>query len=100
MTSAWAGVPGILRYPGPPEFARRLEGRTLTRVGRHGKFILIETNGAGAAGEPELLVLHLGMTGRLGLAEPEAALPAHTHLRLLLSSGPSCGCRTTAALGG
>jgi len=43
---------------------------------------------AGAAGEElELLVLHMGMTGRLGLAEPESALPPHTHLRLLLSSG-------------
>jgi len=93
VVRAWAGVPGVLRYPSPGEFARRLEGRTLARVGRHGKFILVEV--AADAPHPasprlrgeELLVLHLGMTGRLGLAEPEAEVPPHTHLRLLLSSG-------------
>jgi formamidopyrimidine-DNA glycosylase len=63
----------------------------LEKVGRHGKFMLVELDQAGRsrrmAAEPEFLFIHLGMTGRLGLAEPEAELPPHTHLRLHLSSG-------------
>ena len=91
---AWAGVPGVLRHPDPASFARRARGRKLLRVGRHGKFILIDLDGPPPPGTgdegaraDELLVIHLGMTGRLGLADPEAPLPIHTHLRLLLSSG-------------
>ncbi|MHB8509710.1 MAG: bifunctional DNA-formamidopyrimidine glycosylase/DNA-(apurinic or apyrimidinic site) lyase [Candidatus Dormibacteria bacterium] len=84
VLTAWAGRPGILRHPEPEEFGARLPGLTLARVGRHGKFILVELDGGRV---DELLVLHLGMTGRLGLAEPEQPLLAHTHLRLGLSSG-------------
>ena len=74
----------MLRYPTPAEFRRRIRGRRLGHVGRHGKFMLTELEGGDRL---ELLVIHLGMTGRLGLAEPEAPPPPHTHLRLLLSSG-------------
>jgi formamidopyrimidine-DNA glycosylase len=84
VLEGWAGVPGILRHPTAAEFARRIRGRRLERVGRHGKFIMVDLSGGKA---PELLVIHLGMTGRLGLAEPEAEPPPHTHLRLHLSSG-------------
>jgi formamidopyrimidine-DNA glycosylase len=54
--------------------------------------MLVELDSRGGSGsapgdELELLVLHMGMTGRLGLAEPESAPEPHTHLRLLLSSG-------------
>lgn len=81
VESAAASVPGILRYPDPDTFARGLADRVLSRVGRHGKFIQIDLD------DGRLLVIHLGMTGRLGLAEPEQPLPPHTHLRLTLSSG-------------
>ena len=86
--------PGVLRYPDPRSFRRRITGRRLERVGRHGKFMLVEldqprdrTGSEAARTVPEFLVIHLGMTGRLGLAEPESAVPPHTHLRLPLSSG-------------
>ena len=81
---AYAAEPGVLRYPGAGAFAARLPGQRMVRVGRHGKFIMIDLEGE--AGE-QLLVIHLGMTGRLGIAEPESDLAPHTHLRLLLSSG-------------
>ncbi|MFY9615156.1 MAG: bifunctional DNA-formamidopyrimidine glycosylase/DNA-(apurinic or apyrimidinic site) lyase [Candidatus Dormiibacterota bacterium] len=89
---AWVGQPGVLRYPSPEEFEARITGRRMIHVGRHGKFMLVELDplpsSAPAAGaELELLVVHLGMTGRLGLAEPETPPALHTHLRLLLSSG-------------
>jgi formamidopyrimidine-DNA glycosylase len=93
VEAATAAVPGVLRYPDPASFSARIAGRAMARVGRHGKFILIDLAGPGqappaeAGPDDELLVIHLGMTGRLGLAEPEAEAPPHTHLRLRLSSG-------------
>src|ERR1700736_3569888 len=87
---AVVSLPGVLRYPDPASFRRRVTGRRLEKVGRHGKFMLVELDPAGRAPAeegPEFLFIHLGMTGRLGLAEPEAELPPHTHLRLRLSSG-------------
>jgi formamidopyrimidine-DNA glycosylase len=83
VRDAVVGEPGVLRYPGAAEFRRRISGRRLRRVGRHGKFMLVEL----AGDDLEFLVLHLGMTGRLGLHAPEAELAPHTHLRLLLGSG-------------
>ncbi len=83
MHRATVGQPGVLRYPTADEFRRRVQGRRLARVGRHGKFMLVELEGP----ELEFLVVHLGMTGRLGLHPPESEAAPHTHLRLLLSSG-------------
>ena len=83
VQAAEVTVPGVLRYPLPAQFERRIVGRRLQRVGRHGKFMLVELAGA----ELEVLVMHLGMTGRLGLYAPAAEAAAHTHMRLLLSSG-------------
>src|SRR5258708_20976948 len=94
VLDAHVGQPGVLRYPDPPAFRRRIIGRRLERVGRHGKFMLVELDPAptprpAGDGPPQLefLVIHLGMTGRLSLAEPESRPPPHTHLRLPLSSG-------------
>jgi formamidopyrimidine-DNA glycosylase len=94
VRDAHVSEPGVLRYPDAASFRRRIVGRRLEKVGRHGKFMLVELDppkGRRVAREapsgPEFLVIHLGMTGRLGLAEPEAELAPHTHLRLPLSSG-------------
>ncbi len=94
MEGAYVAQPGVLRYPDRRAFRRRIVGRRLERVGRHGKFMLVELDPPPARtrspkwpSEPEFLVIHLGMTGRLSLAEPESAVAPHTHLRLPLSSG-------------
>ena len=83
VRSAEVSAPGVLRYPGPFEFQRRIVGRSFRRVGRHGKFMLVELDGE----DLEFLFIHLGMTGRLGLYPPAMEAAPHTHLRLLLSSG-------------
>jgi formamidopyrimidine-DNA glycosylase len=83
VRAAAVAEPGVLRYPTTVEFRRRVAGRRLARVGRHGKFMLVELAGS----ELEFLVVHLGMTGRLGLHPPGSEPAPHTHLRLLLSSG-------------
>ena len=83
VRGAQVGEPGVLRYPSIPQFRRRISGRRLARVGRHGKFMLVEL----AGDELEFLVVHLGMTGRLSIQAASDAVAPHTHLRLQLSTG-------------
>jgi len=83
VVAARVAQPGVLRHPTIPDFRRRITGRRLARVGRHGKFMLVEL----AGGELEFLVVHLGMTGRLSIQPADALLAPHTHLRLQLSTG-------------
>src|SRR5262245_46233380 len=49
---------GDLRFPFPPDFARRVEGRRVLRLKRRAKYILAFLEGG------EVLILHLGMSGR------------------------------------
>ncbi|MGB3723870.1 MAG: bifunctional DNA-formamidopyrimidine glycosylase/DNA-(apurinic or apyrimidinic site) lyase [Pacificimonas sp.] len=53
-----------LRWPIPVDFRQRLQGATVTRVGRRAKYGLIETD------RGDSVILHLGMSGRLRL-DPE-----------------------------
>jgi formamidopyrimidine-DNA glycosylase len=68
----------ILRGGHPEEMATAIQGRGITAVKRHGKFILISLEGGG------YLVIHLGMTGRLLLGGPTGK---HTHAILTLDRG-------------
>jgi formamidopyrimidine-DNA glycosylase len=49
---------GDLRFPFPPDFAKRVEGRIVLRLKRRAKYILAFLEGG------EVLILHLGMSGR------------------------------------
>lgn len=71
-----------LRFPIPDDFATRLTGQRVVRIERRAKFILM-TLGNGA-----VLMLHLGMSGRLTLhpGAPPAAGP-HDHLEFAADSG-------------
>ncbi|MFN2462920.1 MAG: bifunctional DNA-formamidopyrimidine glycosylase/DNA-(apurinic or apyrimidinic site) lyase [Candidatus Dormibacteria bacterium] len=84
VVSAEVAEPGVLRYPDRGDFLRRIRGRRMDHVGRHGKFMLVELGGQG---QGELLVLHLGMTGRLSIQPAGTEVVPHTHLRLHLSTG-------------
>ena len=50
-----------LRVPFPPDFARRLEGRTVERLWRRAKYLLADLDGG------ETLVVHLGMSGKMSV---------------------------------
>ena len=63
-----------------------LTGRTLQRVRRVGKHIVVDLAGGTGAVEAEWIV-HLGMTGRLLVSGADVPVPPHTHARLGLSSG-------------
>jgi formamidopyrimidine-DNA glycosylase len=72
-----------------------LEGRVLLAVHRTGKHIVCELaktpkgnlNGTADLQPDAQWIVHLGMTGRLLVTTPDAAVAAHTHARVQLESG-------------
>ena len=71
-----------LRHPVPIEAMQRLlVGKRIDRVARRAKFLLLSMD------DGAVLVLHLGMTGRLGLFPVGSATAAHDHLRWRLDNG-------------
>ena len=70
-----------LRRPFPPELAERLGGAEIGVLGRRGKYILIELGSDG------LLLLHLGMSGRITTGDGGAPAALHDHVVLTLDDG-------------
>jgi formamidopyrimidine-DNA glycosylase len=71
-----------LREAVPHTLPRRLRGRTLTGVRRHGKYLLIDLSGG------LTLVSHLGMSGRwLFYPKPQARSLLHVHARVAFRDG-------------
>jgi len=86
-----------LRFPFPERFAARLEGRSVTAVTRRAKYLRIMLD------SPEVLIVHLGMTGRFTVAGHRDAdgrealvgdfvyetghLPQHDHVVLQTADG-------------
>ena len=69
-----------LRWPIPLELAEQLPGRTIDRVDRRGKYLLI-TSG------DHTLLLHLGMSGNLRIVSADKPPARHDHLDVVLSNG-------------
>jgi formamidopyrimidine-DNA glycosylase len=70
-----------LRRPFPPALAERLGGAQIGALRRRGKYILIELDADG------LLLLHLGMSGRITAADAGAPAALHDHVVLTLDDG-------------
>lgn len=64
----------IRRYHNRRDFEQALAGRTIGRVERQGKYLLLVLD------EGLVLVVHLGMSGQMLLAEPAQAFAPHTHV--------------------
>lgn len=69
-----------LRWPIARDLASRLEGSTIHKVDRRGKYLLLGI-------ETGWLIVHLGMSGSLRLLSSGAAVGKHDHFDLLLSTG-------------
>lgn len=73
-----------LRRRLPADFAARLTGRTVTGVGRRGKYLLIHLDDGG------VLLIHLGMSGRM-VFDPPGAAPrqrgSHEHVVFEVGNG-------------
>ena len=84
-----------LRFPFPPRFAARLEGRTVTALARRAKYLTADLDSG------ETLIMHLGMSGRFDVAladgrnlspgdfylEGAQGAPKHDHVVMAMSSG-------------
>lgn len=72
-----------LRFPFPPQFQQRLEGRLIERMQRRAKYILVTLSSG------EVLVMHLGMSGRFTVNAGEGAAlnPCHDHVVFHLTGG-------------
>lgn len=66
----------ILRPTSPAEFARRATGAKILSVARRAKYLLFALRPPGGK-EADLLIGHLGMTGRIYLAPRDRPLPRH-----------------------
>src|SRR3984885_4771325 len=84
---------GDLRWPLPKDFVARLEGKTVTGLGRRAKYLLTDLSSG------DVLVMHLGMSGSFHVFEKErqtapgayyherAKHAAHDHVVFHMSSG-------------
>jgi formamidopyrimidine-DNA glycosylase len=84
---------GDLRWPLPKDFARRLEGRTVTGMGRRAKYLLVDLSSG------DVLIMHLGMSGSFhvfrddgdstlgGYYHERSKHVAHDHVVFHMSSG-------------
>jgi formamidopyrimidine-DNA glycosylase len=82
-----------LRFPFPPRFAARLQGRTVTHLGRRAKYLMADLD------DGAVVVMHLGMTGRFVIEGGGSALlpgefnatitrlPAHDHVVFEIEGG-------------
>ena len=74
----------------PPALAEQLPGRRIEKVERMGKFISLELSAGPEAKNPERqfdLIVHLGMTGWLGVRRPDDPVAPHTHAFFELENG-------------
>jgi formamidopyrimidine-DNA glycosylase len=94
-----------LRFPFPERFAERLEGRTVTSLGRRAKYLLADLSSG------EVLVMHLGMSGRFLVANGGKVVApgefryehggesVHDHVVFRLSSGATVTYNDTRRFG-
>ena len=75
------GARSVRRHPDPAELHHRLAGQTVTALGRHGKYLLLRTDG------DEVAVVHLGMSGQVRVEPTGTVLPLHTHVAVGLDDG-------------
>ncbi len=70
-----------LRRPLPPDFENRLTGRRVTAVGRRAKYLLVHLE------DGLVLVIHLGMSGRLRVFDTQPQPGAHDHVLMETGDG-------------
>lgn len=80
LTAVRTGTRG-LRRPWKPEWCAPLTGATVGGVNRRGKWIVVTTD------RPQVLIVHLGMTGQFTAVPASTPAPDHLHLWFELDGG-------------
>lgn len=77
-----------MRQPVPARLADRLEGATVSRVARRGKYLLLDCRRNEMSRENGgTLILHLGMSGRLWVVTADTPPGPHDHFDLAVEDG-------------
>lgn len=71
----------------PEAIQRMLPGSRIEAVRRHGKFLVFEMESSSGETPHYVLLMHLGMTGRIVTCPHEAHVDPHTHVFLALDDG-------------
>jgi formamidopyrimidine-DNA glycosylase len=71
----------------PPAVEQLLPGLQIAGVRRHGKFLLFNFQSSNGSATDELLMIHLGMTGKLVTQHADEPVAPHTHVFLALDDG-------------
>jgi formamidopyrimidine-DNA glycosylase len=71
----------IRRHKAPKEFRDRLVGKKITKVDRRGKYLLIHLD------DGDVLVAHMGMSGRFLRGNKRVAPVPHTHVVITFQQG-------------
>lgn len=80
IAGAWTSGKGLHMQRKPPRAKlRALVGARIVAVRRHGKYLLLDTDG------PSTLLFHLGMTGRLRIQSAGERRARHTHVTVALT---------------
>lgn len=89
IQSVWIGSRRQPLKSSAAKIASTLTGKRILRVHRMGKHIVFDLAGQqSAARSPEAQwIVHLGMTGRMMVCDPEVESVKHTHLSAALNSG-------------
>lgn len=69
-----------LRWPIPSDLEEKLRHQQILQITRRGKYLVFQLS-------KDTLIIHLGMSGRLGLVSKDQSLKAHDHVDIGLSSG-------------
>ena len=85
IESVWVGTKPEPMKSKPAAIVRALEGARIDRVQRVGKHIVFHLTGKKK--KPGDFIVHLGMTGRMLVADPDDEVAKHTHLTARLKSG-------------
>jgi formamidopyrimidine-DNA glycosylase len=84
VQSVWTSNKPQTFKSSPERIADTVTGSRIERVHRVGKTIVVDLTREGIATQ---FLIHLGMTGRLLVSEPDVPVPPHTHAILALSGG-------------
>jgi formamidopyrimidine-DNA glycosylase len=88
IQSVWIGSRKQPLKSSAKKIAATLTDKRISRVHRMGKHIVFDLlSQASGSGAESQWIVHLGMTGRMLVCEPEAEAVKHTHLSASLASG-------------
>ncbi|MDY4919899.1 MAG: DNA-formamidopyrimidine glycosylase [Phascolarctobacterium sp.] len=81
ITSVEVYLDRLIKHPTPEAFVKGLVGKTITKVGRKGKYLVLHTSAE------QRLIVHLRMTGALIAQGSEQLAPKYAKLKFELTDG-------------